>query len=122
MGYELVMVHCAFTKAMWVGMDNRLGEAADAVEEAMAHLLGDLVRPGQCHFRIHPNVHHNVQCVPDPACAYIANILNTWHLTCRSYDGWHNMWVDCIQETLKHAARSRVDDSENNNGDHKACN
>ena len=100
MGYKLVMVHCTFTNAMWVGVDNRLGEAVDAVEEAMADLLGDLVGLYQRQIPINLDIHDDMQRMSNPACAYIANALDTWHLTCRSYDGWHNMWVDCIQETL----------------------
>src|SRR5579859_6730802 len=107
---------------MRVGVDNRLGEACDAVEEAMTDLLGDRVCLDQRQLGIDLNVHDDVQRTPDPACAYIGDVLYPWHLAGRRYNRRNNTWINGIQETLQNTTRGGIDDSQDNDRDHQARN
>src|SRR6266852_9948009 len=101
-----VMCHClvvvpgGIPMDIRIGVDNRLGEACNTVEEAMADLLGNGVCLRQRQLCIHLYVHDYLQRVPDPACAYIGNFLYSWHLACCRYDGRDDAWVNPIEQTL----------------------
>ena len=52
---RLMIISACFAVAMWIGMDNSLGNACDAMEEAMADLLGDIMCPHQCQLSTAPS-------------------------------------------------------------------
>src|SRR5438034_4080859 len=64
MRHYFVIVHGILAWTMRVGVDDRLRDPIYTMKQAMAYFLCDCMRPGQCHFCSHLNVHHNVQCVP----------------------------------------------------------
>src|SRR5712691_12353534 len=88
----------------------------------MTDLLGDRVCLHQSQLCIYLNVHDDMQCASDPACAYVGNFLYARNFTGGSDDGGNDTWINGIKETLQDATRGGIHDSEDHNGDDKTSN
>src|SRR6266487_6113452 len=105
---------------MWISVDYHLGYPMNVMEEAVTDLLGDGVGLLQRQLCVGLDVHRDVQCMPDPARAYVIDVLNARYGTGDVNDIGYHARVYRVQEPLEDTFTCRVNDGDDDDGDEQS--